>query len=74
MAVEAHEFGSASAGDCCFEARGLRDDEVGGNAAIGPAADTEMVGIGDALRDGVIDHGHVVLKVLVPQSAKMALQ
>ena len=65
MAVEADEFGGARAGNGGFEAGGLRDDEVGGDASVGPAADAELVGVGDSLLNGVIDHGHVVLEVLV---------
>src|SRR5207249_2251851 len=50
--------------------RGLGDDEVGGHASVGPAAHTELVGIGNALRNGVIDHSHVVLKILVAPVGK----
>src|SRR6267378_7263373 len=55
----------AGAGDGGLEAIGLRDDEVRGDAAVGPTAYTEFFRIGNALREGVIHHGHVVLKVLV---------
>jgi len=48
-----------------FEAIGLRDDEVRGDAAVGPTAYTEFFRIGNALREGVIHHGHVVLEILV---------
>ena len=65
MAVEAGEFGGAGPGDGGFEAGGLRDDEVGGDAAVGPAADAKFAGIGDSLLDGVVNHGHVVLEVFV---------
>src|ERR1700722_4341285 len=65
VAVEAQKFRRAGAGDGGFEARGLRNDEVGGDAAVGPAAYAEFVGVGDALLDGVIDHGHVVLEIFV---------
>src|SRR5580698_2729988 len=65
MAVEAGEFGGTGAGDGGFEAGGLRDDEVGGDATVRPAPYTEFVGISKALLDGVVDHGHVVLEVFV---------
>src|SRR5207244_9834058 len=59
---------------------GIRDDLVTGvqtcalpicgHAAVGPAADAELFRIGDALGDSVINHGHVVLEVLVTPVAK----
>src|SRR6266478_344414 len=70
MAIAAGHQGDARAGDGGFEARGLGNDEVGGHAAVGPAADAELVGIGDALGYGVIDHGHVVLVVLISPIGK----
>jgi len=63
--VHAGVVGFASAGDSGFEAVGLRNDEVGGDPAVGPAADGELVWISDTLRDSVVDDGHVVLIVLV---------
>src|SRR6266436_1251544 len=65
VAVEAGEEGASCAGDSGFEAGSLGDDEVRGNAAVGPAADGELVRVGDALSDGVVHHSHIVLKVLV---------
>src|SRR5712671_4187656 len=65
VAVEAGVESFAGARDGGFEARGLPDDEVGGDASVGPAANAQLVGIGDALRDGVVDHGHIVLVVLI---------
>src|SRR5260370_14466077 len=65
VAVEGGVQGRGGAGDGGLEARGLRDDKVGRDAPIGPAADAELVGFGEALRDGVVAHGHVVLVVLV---------
>ncbi len=52
-------------GDGGFEARCLRNDEICGDAAVGLATDTELVRVRDALSNGVIDDGHVVLIVLV---------
>src|SRR5260370_32693345 len=60
----------AGAGDRRLEASGLRDDEICGDAAVGPSANTEFIGIGDVLRHGVIDDGHVVLKILVAPIGK----
>src|SRR5437879_2477435 len=57
-------------GDGGFETRGLRDDKVRGHASVGPATDAEFLGIGDALRDGVVHHSHVVLKILVAPVGK----
>src|SRR4029077_10085988 len=65
MAVHAGEEGAACAGDGGFEASGLRDDEVGGDAAVGPAADGELIWVGNALLDRIVNHGYVVLIVLV---------
>src|SRR5215470_4352369 len=59
------EQGTACSGDSGFETVGLSDDEVGGDAAIRPAANGELRRVGDALLDGVIDHGYIVLKILV---------
>src|SRR6476661_5970909 len=56
-----------------FEARGLRDDEVSGDSAIGPAADTELVWISNTLFQRVIHHRHVVLVVLVAPIGKDGL-
>jgi len=61
----------AGAGDGGFEAMS-RDDEVRGDAAVGPTAYTEFFRIGMPWREGVSHHGHVVLEILLPQSAKMA--
>src|SRR5262249_20117944 len=44
---------------------GLADDEVGGDAAVGPAAYAEFFGVGNSLLDGVVHHSDVVLVVLV---------
>src|SRR5260370_19303188 len=60
----------AGAGDRRLEASGLRDDEICGDAAVGPSANTEFIGIGDALREGVVHHGHIVLVVLVSPIGK----
>src|SRR5580692_4408207 len=65
MAVETGEFGGAGAGNGGFETGGLRDDEIGGDAAVGPATYAEFVGVREALVDGVVHHGHVVLEVFV---------
>src|SRR5260370_29127258 len=65
VAVEGGVRGLGGAGAGGSDARGLREERVGRDAPIGPAADAELVGFGDALRDGVVDHGHVVLVVLV---------
>jgi hypothetical protein len=43
---EAGVEGFTGSGDGGFEPRGLRDDEVGGDPAVGPATDAEFVGIG----------------------------
>jgi len=49
------------------------NDEVGGDAAVGPAADAELIGIGDALREGHSPPWAMSSwLVLVAQSAKMA--
>src|SRR6267378_5609475 len=65
VAVAADEKGATGSRDGGFEAIGLDNDEVRGDATVGPSADAELVRVGDALLDGVIHHGHVVLKVLV---------
>src|SRR6266403_1259117 len=65
VAVATYEKGAAGAGDGGFEAVGLGDDKVRGDAAVGPASHAELARVGNALLDGVIHHGHVVLKVLV---------
>src|SRR5260370_13760357 len=65
VAVEAGKEGASCAGDGGFEARSLRDDEVRGDATVRPSSDAQFVRVGDALSDGVVHHGHVVLKVLV---------
>src|SRR5882762_6182609 len=53
VAESAGDQGYARTGDGGLEARGLGDDEVGGHAAVGPAADAEPFRIGDALGDSV---------------------
>src|SRR5215471_1438873 len=68
MSVEAGQERDARPGNGGFEARGLGNDEVRGDASIRPAAHTELARIGDALRNGIICHGHVVLIVLVAPS------
>src|ERR1700687_3962771 len=65
VSPEAGKFRAARAGDGGLEAVGLADDEIGGDAAVGPAAATEPVRVGETLRDGVIDDAHIVLKILV---------
>src|SRR5713226_7234498 len=65
VTVEAGEEGASCAGDSGLKPSGLSNDEVRGDAAVGPAADGELVRVGDALSDGLVDHGHIVLKVLV---------
>src|SRR5690242_9540828 len=65
VAIEAGEFGGAGAGNRGFETLRLGDDEVRGDAPVGPAPDAELIGIGNALRYSVVHHGHVVLKILV---------
>src|ERR1700676_3660821 len=65
MPVEAGKQRDARARDGTFETCGLGNDEVGRDPAIGPAANTELIGISDALRDSVIHYSHVVLIVLV---------
>ena len=65
MAVKTAKQGASCAGNGSFETVGLRDDEVRGNAAVRPAANGELSRVGDSLLDGVIDHGHVVLKIPV---------
>ncbi len=44
----------------------LRDDVVGQDAAVAPAADAEPIGVGDSRPDDVVDGRHHVLVVLVP--------
>jgi hypothetical protein len=56
----------AGAGHRSLEAVGLGDHVVGQDAAVGPAADAETLGIGVAAGDGVVDRGHHVFVVLVP--------
>src|SRR5713101_4442999 len=65
VAVHAGEQSRSSARGGGFEPRGLGDDEISGDASIRPAADAELIRVSDALRDGVIRDGHVVLKILV---------
>ena len=65
MAVHAGVFRSASAGDGSLESGGLPDDEVRGDATVGPATHAQFFGVGDSLLDGVIDHCHIVLIVLI---------
>src|SRR5467141_3684442 len=65
VAVAADEKGATGSRNGSFEAIGLDNDEVRGDATVGPSADAELIRVGDALLDGVIHHGHVVLKVLV---------
>ena len=66
MAKQAREFRRSGAGNCRLESLRLANDEVGGNSSVGPAAHAKFVRIGDPLRDGIIHHRHVVLKILVP--------
>src|SRR2546429_807981 len=54
-AVFGDEIGEARAGDRSFEARGLRNRPLGHVAAVRPAADGQLVGIGDAPRNEIID-------------------
>ena len=55
----------ARARDRRLEAVRLRDDVVGEDAAVAPAADAEPIGIGDAHRDRRVDRRHHVVVVLV---------
>ena len=48
-----------------LEARRLRDDVVGQDPAVAPAADSQAVGIGDAHRDRRVDRCHHVVVILV---------
>ena len=65
MTIKTAEEAASCAGDGSFETVGLRDDEVRGYATVGPAANGELLRVGDALLYGVIDHGYVVLKIQV---------
>ncbi len=65
VAPHAGIIGGARTRDGGFEAGSLGNDEIGGDAAVGPTANAEFVRIGDALSNGVIDERHVVLKVLI---------
>src|SRR5260370_7628549 len=70
VAEAAGDQRDARTGDRALKTGGLRDDEVGGHASVGPAADAEFFRISNALGDGVIDHGHVVLEVFLTPIAK----
>src|SRR5438067_5273868 len=65
VAVETGNQRHSSAGNGGLEALRLRNDEVGRNASVRPAANTEPVRIGNALRNRIIHHGHVILIILV---------
>src|SRR5690242_18681705 len=65
MTVEAGNERDARAGNGSFESFGLRDDEIRRDSAVRPAANTQLVGIRNALRNGIVHHGHVILIILV---------
>src|SRR5688500_5390381 len=56
-AVESDSEGRACAAGGCFESIVGRDQVIGQDTAVTPAADTESVGICDAYLDNVIDSG-----------------
>ena len=64
--VAGEVVGDAGPGHRGLEARRLRDDVVGEDPAVAPAAHAEAVGVGDARPDHVVDGRHDVLVVLVP--------
>src|SRR5260370_4493683 len=70
VAEAAGDQRDARTGDRALKTGGLRDDEVGGHASVGPAADAEFCRISNAWGDGVIDYGHVVLEVFVAPIGK----
>src|SRR5690348_742131 len=65
VTIHARKECSSRSRDRRFKAIGLCNYEVGGDAAVGPAADGKLCRIRNALLDGVIHHSHVVLKILV---------
>src|SRR5438477_7038366 len=54
------EMGGAGAGDASFDSRRLRSRPLGHVAAVRPAANGQLVGIGDAARNEIIDARHNV--------------
>jgi hypothetical protein len=61
VAVERDVVGASGAADGRLEARVAGDHVVGREAAVAPAADPQAIGIGDALRDGVIGGGQDIV-------------
>ena len=53
------------AGNRGLEPRSLGNNKICGDSAVGPAADSELLRIGNSLRHSVIHHGHVVGEILV---------
>ena len=52
-------------GDRAREAIGLGDHVIGEDPAVGPAAHAQPLGVGEPVRDRVIDGGHDVIEILV---------
>src|SRR5438067_2424278 len=65
VAIEAGDKRNTRARDGRLETLGLGNDEIGGDAAVGPAANTKFVRIGNAFRNRVIHHRYVIVIILV---------
>ena len=65
VSIEACKKRRAGSRDRRLKARALRDDEIRRNGSLRPSADTQFIGIGNALLDCVVDHRHVVLEVFI---------
>src|SRR5258708_12554922 len=71
-AVFGNEIGHARAGDRGFEAGGLGDDPFAHVAAVGPAADSEAIGVGNSFGDKAVDAAHHALLISAAPIAPLA--
>ena len=64
-AVSGEDIRDRCATGCCFEASSRGDKIVGGNTAIAPAANAQLIRISDAASYGIIDRSEVIFDIPV---------